>query len=569
MRGQVLEALGNTLLASFPFIFLFIMLPVGLYGSNGGEFDYKPGALLPFLIVALLSFVILFAAILGFGQRAAPFARIMFFVGLFFAISDSLVPLQWGLMDGTEVLKVSTKATLVQAMLFVVLGLAAWFIPTSLVRAFGVPVVLVGLAWQAVQLTQSLERGLPGSALTTSASAKPQSQKLPNVYQVVFDGYSSLMFERAAAKIKLAEQLQGFTFFKNNMSNYIVTDASVPSFLTGHFFKGGSYKAFQNEAKTGGMRAALEKAGYDISIYAPNRSRFWMYDNASYVYTSESIAKSNWTRLAQIVLVRAAPEPLRPKALDWSRSLFGKNGESGAYGYYKRLSVPLMSKFLSDESNRSDGGHYVYIHLILPHAPFVWTGSDCSLTSGSSYAGQVECATKLMSMFVSKLKELGRYEDSLVILQSDHGWQDGIDDARLVFRTPTSEVMQKVASHDNYFSAAGVFLRVHSLLLIKPPKSDQQSLRISEKISQLVDIPATVSNLLGLPSEATDGRSVFDLSVGEREISMYDGFYNTDEAGRPLVLGRNVTHAALTHLIYRPSQGWGILPDIGATYDGG
>ncbi|MCS3981907.1 hypothetical protein M2191_006590 [Bradyrhizobium japonicum] len=82
-------------------------------------------------------------------------------------------------------------------------------------------------------------------------------------------------------------------------------------------------------------------------------------------------------------------------------------------------------------------------------------------------------------------------------------------------------------------------------------------------------IPATVRGLLKLPPQPGDGHSVFDLAgAGEREISVFTGFYNRNIDGQVMVLGGNVDRATLAHIGYRESRGWTIQPDVEATHEG-
>ena len=561
VRSRLGGSLAEALLAWFPFLVVFLMMPLNIYFTNQIDFGYNHNILLPFLGAAVLSLIAMFGLSLLHRGLAPKIVYALFFLGLFFVLSDTLVPLQWGLMDGTELLREAGSSIAIQVALAIVLTVGWFVLPRSVVKGFGLPLVLVVLAWQMVMLIQIVVK--QPTHMIVAAEAEPatsgQVEKRPNVYHIVFDGYSSLLFLKAAEQTKFTEELHGFTFFQNNMSNYPTTDASLPSFLTGHLFKGGSFKEFQVQAKVSGLRKELQKAGYEISIYAPNKSRFWMYNGASYVYTSEDLSIGNKNvraRLAQMAFVRIAPEVLRRDTLRLTNKIFfGRNAD---YGYYKRLSVPLMERFLADEVDRPNSGQYVYLHVILPHPPYVWDG-DCRMKRKTNFEEQTLCATKLMKDFVTKLKQLGRYEDSLVILQSDHG-RSGID-ADLVFKAPPSKVRDKVNSWRKYLEVDSFFLRLHSLLLIKAPASDAAPLRVSKQASQLADIPETVYRTLGLTSPPNDGHSVFALDeVKDREISVFPG-------ARAITRERR-HRATLGHLGYNADRGWSVHPDIEATHEG-
>jgi hypothetical protein len=547
---------GDGLLAWFPFLVIFVMTPVNIYFTNQLDFGYEPKILLPFLGAALL---LLFAMIGLCFLRGAWVSRLvdaLFYLGLFLVLSDTLSPLRWGLMDGSEELREGGTSIAIQFALATILGLAWYAVPGSVVRAFGLPLVLVVVAWQVVTLGQILVRE-PTYAMASARGVPTTTSRIknfPNIYQFVFDGYSSLLFAQTADLTNLSDNLRGFTFFRRNMSNYVVTDVSVPSFITGRLFKGGSLKDFQLQAKSGGLRYELQKLGYEISIYAPDRSRLWTYDAASHIYTSKemNIGSDPWFRLVQTTAVRVAPEILKQESLVLANYILF--GEKADYSIYKSQSVPLVERLIEDESGRPGRGQYVYAHLILPHAPYLWDG-NCTLRQQTDIFEQTLCANKLIKDFIDKLKQLGRYDESLILIQSDHGWHQ--IHRTLLFTTPHVE-------NDRY-DTEEFSRRLHSLLLIKPPIAGPAPLFVSEEVSQLVDIPATVYDVLDLAPPPNDGHSVFALDeVRDREISVFGGI--DADIGRSKLFGSS--HATLGHFGYVPDRGWTVRPDLEATHEG-
>ena len=78
---------------------------------------------------------------------------------------------------------------------------------------------------------------------------------------------------------------------------------------------------------------------------------------------------------------------------------------------------------LEQEAELPATGRYTLIHLVILHSPEV-LAADCSYGAAGSKTTQLEqagCATKLLVDFVERLKELGRFDNSLVIAHADHG----------------------------------------------------------------------------------------------------------------------------------------------------
>jgi hypothetical protein len=385
------------------------------------------------------------------------------------------------------------------------------------------------------------------------------------------------LFSDAVNQLELSQKMSGFTVFENTLANYQITDPSVPSFLHGKFYRGGSFKDWQLEAKVGGVRKVLQDSGFSIEAYVPDRARFWMYDGASSVATSRDISLSYFQgsdefRLAQIAMVRLAPTMLRQEMFWASDRLFGyvmaflndveNPGTFSQSGYYRRISVPLVQQFLEEERTKESNGRYVYLHVVLPHQPFVWN-ANCNYADQGSYHEQALCATRLMGEIIETLNSLDRYSNSLVIIQSDHGYhrvEGGQPDPAF---EPSVEAVQEFNSAAPYVSAEGYFRRIHPLLAIKPPAADASALRTSSAPAQLIDIPATIYDLVGIAGPETDGESVFQLDeTTPREIHLYSGVYKKDSTGKTLILGHSVDETDLVHLSYTNGSGWKVYPKL-------
>jgi arylsulfatase A-like enzyme len=196
----------------------------------------------------------------------------------------------------------------------------------------------------------------------------------------------------------------------------------------------------------------------------------------------------------------------------------------------------------------------------------VWDG-NCEPANDAGFAAQTLCATRLIGEITSELKRLRRYEDSLIVFQSDHGFHDSGDEAAAFTEFPP-EVQEKLTATARYFDPKGVFRRLHALLLIKPPQAKAAPLRVSAAPTQLVDVPATIYELADLRAPGFDGKSVYSLTATDsREIHVFIGIYDV-KAGRTLVLGHNIGRKDLAHISYQAGAGWRVHPDVTATHEG-
>ena len=401
----------------------------------------------------------------------------------------------------------------------------------------------------------------------------------PNVYQIVFDGYNSCVFPERASS--LAGHFEGFTFYRENRSNYIYTPLSYTSYVTGTLFDGRSLADWQEEGLTGGLIEHLYQAGYSISFY-PLELRL-VHQRASHVRLEKEISWFN-TNFMRIWLVRVAPNALRQEFNSVARWLGHKLRDASTRGAKKApvendpSNKPaseancsrLMRLFLQEEARRPSRGQYVYVHINIPHPPF-WWDCACRFVEKSTYEENACCADSLMRLVVKRLQELGRYDESLVIFQSDHGWpvEESLCGDKPKPFIP-SEVRETVVRSTNGEMTGEQFVdRTRALLLIKPPGAPEQPLQVSEAPTILLDLPATICRLVGLEKCAGIGAPVFELDPGKpREIHYYSGYKRAGTKKGVLVLGKHLRSTEMGHFSFTNNQGWKVYPPLRADAGG-
>ncbi len=122
--------------------------------------------------------------------------------------------------------------------------------------------------------------------------------------------------------------------------------------------------------------------------------------------------------------------PLRDavKSKNWFAGLTEEDMTRLEKGRLLPSSSPVTSylgfeKIVEAERSLSPTGRYTLVHVIIPHYPLKLR-SDCTYSVGSSTTEAIEqaqCALKLILEYVDLLKELGRFDDSLILIHGDHG----------------------------------------------------------------------------------------------------------------------------------------------------
>ena len=242
-----------------------------------------------------------------------------------------------------------------------------------------------------------------------------------------------------------------------------------------------------------------------------------------------------------IVLPETLTEELPPVVGEWAE--FGQTREAPAARIGSSSGRGgVFAEFLKLIDDRSARLHV--IHLILPHMPFeyvpsgrryrgpdyqnrMYKGRGLFEHVSAAYAdtlhqrhlAQVGFADRLVGDLIARLRDVGAYEDALVIITADHGASHREGRAR---RQPRMQ-------HQNLSDIIQV------PLVMKLP--GQRRGEIVDRMVETIDIFPTILDVVGARvSLHLDGRSLIGGQVAERAQSTF--FLHNRFTGRPRPLGR-------------------------------
>jgi hypothetical protein len=157
---------------------------------------------------------------------------------------------------------------------------------------------------------------------------------------------------------------------------------------------------------------------------------------------------------------------------------------------------------------------YKFIHVGIPHLP-VAVNANCEFTgvqryTRQTYRAQARCGVARVVALLNRLRQLGLYDTSAIVVSSDHG--TGL---------PPREFQHNRPMPDGDLSViAG---KAMALLLVKPPNA-HGPLRESSAPTAITDIPATIADMLGI-AHSLPGVPALKLSEAAprlRRFAMYD-----------------------------------------------
>jgi hypothetical protein len=347
-----------------------------------------------------------------------------------------------------------------------------------------------------------------------------------NVFHFVLDGFQSDVFldivetDRAA----MDRRFSGFTFFANHAGAFPTTIVSIPAMLTGQAYRNQEpmRRFIAQQFKRGSIYGVMRSQGYQVDVVSGLQ-----YDKAAatnyyrlptpYV-TYDAYVKFTAWQLADLSLFRHSPHLVKPAIYNgqsWRlQNAFGSDGADTT----GRRHLPVNGEaFLRDFTPRLRIAHdrplYKYVHVGIPHWPMT-LDADCTYigvkrASRDLYTGQARCAVKRVGEFLDRLRELGLYDSSMVVISSDHGIAippDGFNGDRDIFGGPLSNLSGSALA----------------LLVVKPPHSSGP-LRVSQAPTMISDIPATIVDTLGLknPFPGMSAMKIDEQAARPRSFAVY------------------------------------------------
>ena len=183
------------------------------------------------------------------------------------------------------------------------------------------------------------------------------------------------------------------------------------------------------------------------------------------------------------------------------------------------------------------------------------------MPSYGDFIGQATCSLKSIISLIKQLKEDDKFDAATIIIFSDHGTADpGTEGFKSFLTQETKKKIERVLLLGDAYKME---IESNALLLIKPPHSPNQKLKVSYRQTQNLDIAATIQDLSNVPMNPKNGVSVFSEDFPEnREIDVFVGYVQFSKRGRLLQIGQTLFEGELNHFTFSSHNGWRVLPNI-------
>lgn len=508
---------------------LLLFGPHTIYSSNVQEFSAPFWSLIVHVVPVMFAITAVFVVIgVALPAKVFPYYVVgLAAFGITLWAQGNLMVGDYGVLNGQDIdwSGHSWRNRYELALWIAVPVVLVWFARKVLSTAVFASQILIALqivllAYTAVQADPEARAKWEGAPEAIFELSSTQ-----NVFHFVLDGFQSDAFHDIlkAERAEIDRQYSGFTFFKNHMGAFPTTIVSIPSMLTGSLYRNQEpmRRFIAREFERASIFRTMRDQGYQVDAVSglmydkPSTTNYYRLPTP-YVTYDAYVRFAGW-QLADLALFRHSPHVLKPWVYNdqsWRlQTTFGQSIDTPGRRY-----MPVNGQaFMADYTARARVGHdrptYKYLHIGIPHWP-VSVDKDCEYIGARSlrrpnYTEQARCGIRRVGAFLDKLRELGLYDSSLIVISSDHGVAlppEGFTDDRDVFGGPLSEM-------------AGSAL---ALLIVKPP-SAAGPVRVSDAPTAISDIPATIVDTLGLknPFAGTSALKLDEHAPRPRQFATY------------------------------------------------
>lgn len=550
---------STTIAISFPFFTVLVYLPGQLYFSNIDDFTLR---LEDVLLLLLPTFIIAIICCVGLALLLpqASRTRLVSFalaIGILLWFQGNVLLWQYGPLDGSSIRwDMYWQNGLIDTPIWIAVLAFSLFSPTIFSNgARFAAVAIIGLqsfllVFSAIEMQSKTEEPRARNYVVDQSPKYAFSDKR-NVILIVLDAFQSdVFFEIVMNEPDYRRIFEGFTYFRNALSGSNKTELAIPALLTGKIYDNSQPRmSFLRDAfLEHGIMSTLKRSGFVVDIYPwigwGNESIYFDDRVASNLRKIDERGSSGTTftetkikevlHLLDLSVYRAVPHFLKQHV----------------YNDQKWFILPIVSYFAPDNVKQLvstdnefdistflarsptvlsiDRGSNVfkYFHFKGLHSPLTvdtsltFTGDTFPFTR-ENYAAQAKANLLHLDRFFDKLKGVGIYDKSLVVIVGDHG-SGMINEMYIESQTNHTKPYKPAGTKRNFRKdkARGI-----PLVLIK--RFDTTGpLTVSESPVSLLDVSGTILSELNLElNEGIRGPSMFELNPGTARNRYYGAIY--------------------------------------------
>jgi len=511
---------------------LFVFEPISLYANNTEDFWFDIYAMfLPMFIVAFIVFLILafIYTIVYFVNakflKKVPiyniclFSSFVLFVFLYIQgnyLSGSLPPLDGSLIDWKQYI----KQDIISIIIFLVLVIGQ----VVLLKKLKIEKSIKVLKFVSLSIVGMLSIALVSTLLTTDCWGTKANIPVAtdkninnastdtNFFIFLTDAVDSMTFKQVLDDTeKYRDTFNDFTYFPDTLSGYPYTRNSIPFILSGQWYENEiDFEDYYNQAMNDSeLMNELEERGYDINLYEYNA--LWSDEKSKNVENFEVVKK-------EIRLFKFVKQEIKYILFRYLPYYFKKYShiENMNFSYCMKVDIDniydhdnvVNYKLIKNEKlNLIENKNFHFWHIEGSHQPHNLDENVNRIpATEGTYEQKIEATINIIDAYLNRLKENDVYDNSIIIILADHGY--------------------------NYGNIIG---RQNPILLVKGLEEKHSSMKVSDKQISQEDLSEAYIELL----DGKSSREIFKNIPKDRDRRfLYYVYTHEDNVVEYIQLGK-------------------------------
>lgn len=443
----LLKQLLPAYIISFVFCYmLFIFEPLLMYSTNQLDFWFDlPHMAVPMLITFAIFFVVLagvMTAVYAINKaivkekeptffRIAVLVVFYVFVVTYFQgnfLAGSLPALDGTMIDWSDGFKRDNMITVAIWLSYAVLVLivAIKFSVKRAVKIFTIATMVIFVMLTISVLTEMISWNSfkrKSTIITTNENFNEISTD-KNFLIILNDAVASVDFgDVLNAEPKYKEIFEDFTYYPDTLGGYPCTRDSLPLILGGELNKNEkNFKDFSSDTYNNSpLFGELVNRGYTIDLYEPELvwygAKNFEVQNSTVSGKYKMTLKMYFSEEMKYIGYKYLPYFWKKYS---SIDTMNFNGLVDNYIYDSRTLYQMINN--APELNKVNEKSFKFIHTEGAHIPFSYTKDLYFITDGyGTYSMKIESNITLVKAYLERLKENGTYDNTVIIIMSDHG----------------------------------------------------------------------------------------------------------------------------------------------------
>lgn len=491
--GEIVKQLAPCWIITFVFCYmLFIYEPLMMYCTNKDDFWFDFGIMIvPTLKIFALFFAGAAVVLTGlyflsrkFSKELKPYRISLMIVFVVFAalyiqgnyLAAHLPPLDgsaidWSAYNNDNIITMIVWAVLGAALIFALVKLDLGRLVVYLAGVSLAVFVMLNVSLVTTSAQNDLFARKNNFISTTEGFNGASSDK--NFFVFMVDSQSATEFTQViTSREQFRHTFDDFTYYPDTLSTYAYTRDSVPFVLSGHINKNEEdFGAYSERALNDSVLFKdLEKRGYEMYLYDSELAWYgekgFDIKNDPKFDTVELKFGEYFENEMRYVWFKYLPYAYK-KASGIEKMDFGRTVEKFNWG-----NDTLYNEFKNiPEISGTAGAQFRFIHAEGAHVPLDMDENLNRIERGT-YLQKTVATAKVIAAFIERLRESGVYDNSVIVIMADHGYQPAQNQP------------------DNY-----ILSRFNPILLIKGA-GEKHDFTISDKPVSYFDLPQAYTELL-------------------------------------------------------------------------